>query len=153
MDARPLKLPGTADHSSLRHHRPVSPALNTHNLPKMRVLGLSLVSFLLSSVVAQDEFDFTDCQNEGADAEKCAQKIDNVVAVTPGISYISKISCRDCPYVETWNEGSDDGVPVSRIAHGDQELVSNSLLPMQWHIPVLQKALTNSTFHSSSTSP
>ena len=153
MDARPLKLPGTADHSSLRHHHPVSLALNTHNLPKMRVLGLPLVSLLLSTVVARDEFDFTDCKKEEADTEKCAQKIDKVVALTPGISYFSKISCNDCPYIETWNEGSDDGVPVSRIAHGDQELVSSSLLSIQWCILVLREVFINPTLHSSSTSP
>lgn len=103
----------------------------------MRVLGLPLISFLLSSVVAYDEFGFTDCQKQEAVAEKCAQKIDNVIALTPGTSYFSKISCKDCPYVETWNEGSDDGAPVSRIAHGDQELVSNSILSIQWRISVM----------------
>lgn len=105
----------------------------------MRVLGLSFVSYLLSTAFAQDEFDFSGCGKDGADA-KCAQKIDNVVQVTPGISFFSKIACKDCPYAETWNEDSDDGKPETRVTHGDQELVS--LHPRQ---PggVLQRAPTD----------
>lgn len=90
----------------------------------MRVLGLPFVSLLLSSVVAHDDFDFSQCSKEDAEVEKCTQKIDSVVEVTPGISYFTKIACKDCPYSETWNEDSDDGKPESRITHGDQELVS-----------------------------
>src|SRR5690242_8799724 len=91
----------------------------------MRVLGLSFVSCVLSTAFAQDEFDFTGCGKEGAD-EKCTQKIDSVVEVTPGISFFSTIACKDCPYAETWNENSDDGKPETRVTHGDQELVSLS---------------------------
>ena len=89
----------------------------------MRVLGLPFASLLLSSAFAQDDVGFPECSKEDADVEKCAQKIDNVVEVTPGISYFTKIACKDCPYAETWNEDSDDGKPESRITHGDQEVV------------------------------
>ncbi|KAF2625494.1 hypothetical protein BU25DRAFT_412535 [Macroventuria anomochaeta] len=94
----------------------------------MRVLGLPLASLLLSSAFAQDDVDFPECSKEDADVEKCAQKIDNVVEVTPGISYFTKIACKDCPYAETWNEDSDDGKPESRITHGDQEMFFNVTL-------------------------
>lgn len=87
----------------------------------MRFLGLPLVSLLASSVVAHDDLDFLDCSNDDADIEKCAQKIDSVVAVSPGISYFAKIACKDCPYAETSNE---DNHSAGTISHGDQELVS-----------------------------
>jgi hypothetical protein len=94
----------------------------------MRVLGLPFVSLLVSAALAQDDFDFTDCSKEDADVSKCAQKIDSVLEVTPGVSYFSKIACKDCSYAETWSEGSGDDKgkrkPESRITHGDQELVS-----------------------------
>lgn len=90
----------------------------------MRVPGLSFVPLLVSSAFAQGDFDFSGCSREDADVKKCVQKIDSVVEVTPGISYFSKIACKDCPYAETWNEDSDDGKPESKMTHGDQELVS-----------------------------
>lgn len=90
----------------------------------MRVLGLSLVSFVVSGAVA-DGFDFSKCGGEDADVGKCARKMDEVVEVTSGVSYLTKIACKDCPYAETWNEDSDDGKPESRMTHGDQELVSS----------------------------
>lgn len=89
----------------------------------MRFHGLPFVSLLFSAVVAQEDFDFSSCSKEDADVEKCSQKIDTVVEVTPGTSYFTKIACKDCPYAETWNEDSDDGKPESRMTHGDQELV------------------------------
>ncbi|KAF3007719.1 hypothetical protein E8E13_009708 [Curvularia kusanoi] len=98
----------------------------------MRVLGLPFVSLLVSAALAQDDFDFTDCSKEDADVSKCAQKIDSVLEVTPGVSYFSKIACKDCSYAETWSEGSGDdkgkGKPESRITHGDQELFLNVTL-------------------------
>ncbi|KAJ8116831.1 hypothetical protein OPT61_g1829 [Boeremia exigua] len=94
----------------------------------MRVLGLSFFALLFSSAIAQDDFEFAGCSGESADLEKCAQKIDSVVEVTPGISYFSKIACKDCPYAETWNEDSDDGKPETRVTHGDQELFFNVTL-------------------------
>jgi hypothetical protein len=94
----------------------------------MRVSGLPLVSFLLSAVAAQDEFDFSNCNQEGADVEKCAQQIDSVVAVTPGASYFTKIACKDCPYAETFEEDPDKEIPKRRITHGDQELFFNVTL-------------------------
>jgi predicted nucleic-acid-binding Zn-ribbon protein len=92
----------------------------------MRVLGLPLVSLFLSCAVARD-FDFEGCNNT-SDEEKqksCAQPIDSVIAVTPGVSYFTKIACKDCPYAETYRENPNVDTSGSRIAHGDQELVSN----------------------------
>lgn len=117
----------------------------------MRVLGLSFVSLLASSAVAQSDFDFAACGKEDADVEKCAQKIDSVVEVTPGISYFSKIACKDCPYMETWNEDSDDGKPESRITHGDQELVSifpNPKVAPPWMSFINHAACSSSTLPS-----
>lgn len=94
----------------------------------MRAFGLPVASLLLSAVAAQDEFDFSKCSTENADVDKCAQQIDNVVAVTPGISYFTKIACKDCPYAETI-EVPEGGVPEIRITHGDQELVLLSSTP------------------------
>jgi hypothetical protein len=90
----------------------------------MRVLGLSFASLLLSAAAAQDDFEFSSCSTEHADAEKCAEKIDTVVEVATGEQYFSKVACKDCPYVETFNLDADDGQPESRMTHGDQELVS-----------------------------
>jgi hypothetical protein len=42
----------------------------------MRVLG-PLVSLLVSSVIAGDDFNFADCSKEGAHVETCAQKVDS----------------------------------------------------------------------------
>jgi hypothetical protein len=89
----------------------------------MRVLG-PLVSLLVSSVIAGDDFNFADCSKEGAHVEKCAQKIDSVVEVTPGVSYFSKIACKDCSYAETWKDDSGNGKPETKVTHGDLELVS-----------------------------
>lgn len=96
------------------------------------MLGLSLVSFVVSGAVAEG-FDFSKCGGEDADVGKCARKMDEVVEVTSGVSYLTKIACKDCPYAETWNEDSDDGKPESRMTHGDQELVSSipRRLPLQ----------------------
>ncbi|KAJ4344950.1 hypothetical protein N0V95_006063 [Ascochyta clinopodiicola] len=93
----------------------------------MRIRGLTLVSLLLPSVAAYEDFDFLDCNKENADVEKCAQEIDTVVAVTPGISYFSKIACKDCPYAESFGGDLDDGHSEGKITHGDQELVSTFL--------------------------
>ena len=91
----------------------------------MRLLG-PLVSFLVSSVIAGDDFNFADCSKEGAHVDKCAQKIDSVVEVTPGVSYFSKIACKDCSYAETWKDDSGNGKPESKVTHGDLELVSST---------------------------
>lgn len=90
----------------------------------MRVFGLSFVSLLLSAAAAQEDFDFSSCSTDDADAEKCAQKMDTVVEVAAGEQYFTKIACKDCPYAETFNLDADDGQPESRMTHGDQELVS-----------------------------
>lgn len=88
----------------------------------MRFLGLPLVSLLASSVIAKDDFDFLDCSKEDADVERCAQKVDSVVAVEPGVSYFATIACKDCAYAEPNDDHSQ-----SKITHGDQELVSTHL--------------------------
>lgn len=120
--AKPLRpeLAGPANHADLAG---LTSASSTHNLPKMRFHGLPFVSLLFSVAVAQEDFDFSSCRKEDADVEKCSQKIDTVVEIAPGTSYLTKIACKDCPYAETWNEDSDDGKPESRMTHGDQELV------------------------------
>ncbi|KAF3033781.1 hypothetical protein E8E11_002412 [Didymella keratinophila] len=94
----------------------------------MRVLGLSFVSLLLSAAAAQDDFDFSSCTTEDADAEQCARKIDTVVEAKTGGQYFTKIACKDCPYAETFNLDADDGQPESRMTHGDQELFFNVTL-------------------------
>ncbi|KAH6639810.1 hypothetical protein C7974DRAFT_410764 [Boeremia exigua] len=94
----------------------------------MRVLGLSLVPFLLSSALAQDDLDFDFAGCSKADApQKCSETIDGVVPVTPGRAYWSTIACKDCPYAETRN-AEDDGKPETRVTHGDQELFFNVTL-------------------------
>jgi hypothetical protein len=108
----------------------------------MRVLG-PLVSLFVSSVIAGDDFNFVDCSKEGAHVEKCAQKMDDVVEVAPGVSYLSKIACKDCSYAEAWKDDSGNGKPESKISHGDQELVS-SLLQQQHNA-----TQRNATQHSS----
>ena len=110
----------------------------------MRVLG-PLVSLLVSSVIAGDDFNFANCSKEGARVEECAQQMDSVVEVTPGVSYFSKIACKDCSYAESWKDDSGKGKPESRVTHGDQELVSPSQqqqnLHSSWAAPLQQPVL------------
>ncbi|KAF9693678.1 hypothetical protein EKO04_008423 [Ascochyta lentis] len=94
----------------------------------MRFQGLPLVSLLLYTAAAHEDFDFSDCSKGDTDVEKCAQKIDTVVAVTPGISYFTKIACKDCPYAESFDGDLDDGHSEFKITHGDQELFLNVTL-------------------------
>ncbi|KZM22027.1 uncharacterized protein EKO05_0007284 [Ascochyta rabiei] len=94
----------------------------------MRVHGLTLISLLISSAAAHEDSELLDCNTEDADVEKCAQKIDTVVAVTPGISYFTKIACKDCPYAKSFGGDLDDGHSEGKIAHGDQELFLNVTL-------------------------
>lgn len=114
----------------------------------MRVLG-PLVSLLVSSVIAGEDFSFADCSKEGADVEKCAQKMDSVVEVAPGASYLSKIACKDCSYVETWKYDSGNGKPESKVTHGDQELVGSL---QQQHSSWLRHSRTSANYEYGSSS-
>jgi hypothetical protein len=63
-------------------------------------LSLSLVTLFASSVFSSEIKRPLDCEDPLASVgEACARPIDDIVAVAPGSSYIAKIECKDCPWV------------------------------------------------------
>jgi hypothetical protein len=66
----------------------------------MLLSGVTLLAGLLSSTYAAEISTVLDC---GLDErlevpEECEAPIAPVAAVVPGLSYIAKIECKDCPY-------------------------------------------------------
>ncbi|KNG43972.1 hypothetical protein TW65_09231 [Stemphylium lycopersici] len=68
----------------------------------MRLLGVPLFAAVVSLVYAAEIPNALDCRDaeKTGNVDECAQPIADVTAVTPGSSYIAKIDCKDCPYVE-----------------------------------------------------
>lgn len=65
------------------------------------MLGVPLFAAVVSLVYAAEIPNALDCRDpEETGNVECAQPIADVTAVTPGSSYIAKIDCKDCPYVE-----------------------------------------------------
>lgn len=85
--------------------------------------GLALASLLLH-VVATEE-GWRPCPDgHPLDDPACERPMDDIVPVTPGSFYATKITCRNCPY-------STDGTDTKhRTVHGDQVLVR--LCPLQF---------------------
>ncbi|KAH9881180.1 hypothetical protein J1614_001675 [Plenodomus biglobosus] len=69
----------------------------------MRLSGLSFLPSLLCIAYCAKIDAPLDCEGSNGNTEACAQSVDDVVAIVPGVSYVASIACDDCPYVRpTW---------------------------------------------------
>ncbi|EDU47125.1 hypothetical protein PtrSN002B_007075 [Pyrenophora tritici-repentis] len=106
--------------------------IHPHQLSELTMLlfGIALLLPLVLSKRFADIPKALDCSDpkSAAKVKACAQPIADVTAVVPGSSYIAKIECKDCPYVNREENAVDDKVVGGKVVNGDQILLLNITL-------------------------
>jgi hypothetical protein len=94
----------------------------------MLLLGISLVLSLISLVHTTEIPKLPNCERpqDTGNEEECAQPIEDVVAVVPGLHYVAKVECKDCPY-SRYKKGT--GKPETETIKGNYILVCPTQLP------------------------
>ena len=91
----------------------------------MRLFGIVLLLPLAASVRVAEIPKALNCSDptDAAKVKACAQPIADTTAIVPESSYIAKIECKDCPYVNREEKVVDGKVVDGKIVNGDQILV------------------------------
>lgn len=88
----------------------------------MLLSGPLLSLFLVASARAADIPTALDCVDPATkDAAACDRRIEDVVAIVPGASYVAKIECNDCPYSRE-----------TELAHAGHEVLTSDQILVCW---------------------
>lgn len=126
---------------ALRHATPLTwpvrarlPVIHHHQLSELTMLffGIALLLPLISLARITEIPNALNCSapQGAAKVKACALPIAHVTAVVPGSSYIAKIECKDCPFVDREEKVIDDKVVNGKVVNGDQILVCQPSTPI-----------------------